>query len=135
MNFIFIGIGGALGALFRYLVGISMGSLFPTNFPIGTLVANLIGCFIIGIAFQIFYHEIIHIKLNPFIITGFLGAFTTFSSYAYTTLVLFENGNSGFAILNFLLNNIFGILFAFLGSKITNFIVTKHFKNRYKEEK
>jgi len=132
LHYIFIAFGGAIGATSRYLIDLYISQHFPINFPLGTLLANLVGCFIIGIAFKIFHHDILHSKYNPFIITGFLGALTTFSSYAYTTLVLIEKSSYLLAGINLLANNIFGILFAFLGAKFTNYIVKKHFFHKFK---
>lgn len=124
---IFIGVGGGIEAVLRYFIDSTITQNYIMHFPLGTLTVNLVGCFFIGVAFKIFYHEIIHIKFNPFIITGFLGALTTFSSYAYTTLILIEKKFYLMAGLNILVNNIFGILFAYLGLEITNFIIRKHF--------
>jgi CrcB protein len=132
LHYIFIALGGALGATSRYLIDLYISSHISISFPIGTLLANLIGCFIIGISFRIFHHDIIHNKFNPFIITGFLGALTTFSSYAYATLVLFEDGRYLAAGGNLLLNNIFGILFAYLGARLTNYLVKEYFPHRFK---
>lgn len=132
LRLIFIGTGGAMGALSRYIIDFIITRYYPMHFPLGTLTVNLIGCFIIGVAFKIFYHEIIHTRFNPFIITGFLGALTTFSSYAYTTLILLEKGKYFLAGSNLLANNVLGILFAFLGAKITDFIVKKHFNHKFK---
>lgn len=124
---IFIGVGGEVGAVLRYFIDSAITQNYIMHFPLGTLTVNLVGCFFIGVAFKIFYHEIIHIKFNPFIITGFLGALTTFSSYAYTTLILIEKKFYLMAGLNILVNNIFGILFAYLGLEITNFMIRKYF--------
>jgi CrcB protein len=132
LHYIFIGLGGAIGASSRYLIDFYMSLYFSIDLPIGTLIANLVGCFIIGIAFRIFHHDIIHTKFNPFIITGFLGALTTFSSYAYATLILIEKGHYLLAGTNLLLNNIFGILFAYLGARVTNYMVKKHLFHKFK---
>jgi CrcB protein len=132
LHYIFIGLGGAIGASSRYLIDFYMSLYFSIDLPIGTLIANLVGCFIIGIAFRIFHHDIIHTKFNPFIITGFLGALTTFSSYAYATLILIEKGRYLLAGTNLLLNNIFGILFAYLGARVTNYMVKKHLFHKFK---
>lgn len=133
LKFIFIGIGGAIGASLRYFVDYTITQNHLMSFPLGTLMVNLIGCFFIGIAFKIFYHEVIHIRFNPFIITGFLGALTTFSTYAYTTLILLEKKSYLLAGFNLLVNNIFGILFAYLGLELTDFIIKKYFNHNYKE--
>lgn len=133
LKFIFIGVGGAIGASLRYFVDSMITQNYLMHFPLGTLAVNLIGCFFIGIAFKIFHHEIIHIRFNPFIITGFLGALTTFSSYAYTTLILIEKKFYLMAGLNLLVNNVFGILFAYLGLEGTDFIIKKYFSHKYKK--
>ncbi|MCK5780883.1 MAG: fluoride efflux transporter CrcB [Psychrilyobacter sp.] len=135
LHLIFIGIGGALGAVSRYLIDFFITNNYPGELPLGTLAVNLVGCLIIGIVFVIFYHDIIHTRFNPFIITGFLGALTTFSSYAYATLLLIEKGNFLLAGINLLANNLFGVLFAFLGAKFTTYIIKKHFLHLYKEGK
>jgi CrcB protein len=131
LHLIFIGIGGALGASSRYLIDLYISTNFTIDFPIGTLVANLIGCFIIGVSYKIFHHDIIHTKFNPFIITGFLGALTTFSSYAYKTLYFIENNRELLGITNFFANNFLGILFVYLGAKITDIVIWKYFNHRY----
>ena len=131
LKFIFIGVGGGIGASLRYLVDSIIVQNYLIHFPLGTLIVNLIGCFLIGVAFKIFYYRIVHTKFIPFFITGFLGALTTFSSYAYTTLILIEKKFYLMAGLNLLANNVFGILFAYLGMKGTDFIVKKYLNDRY----
>jgi CrcB protein len=132
MKHIFIiGVGGALGALTRYLIDTLVTLVLPMEFPLGTLTVNILGCFIIGILFKIFHHNILHIRLDPFLVTGFLGAFTTFSSYAYKTLYFIENNRELLGITNFFANNFLGILFVYLGAKITDIVIWKYFNHRY----
>jgi len=128
LKLLFVGIGGALGAVLRYeLDNLIMGGDHHT-FPWGTLAVNLVGCFIIGISYKVFYYELLHAHLKNLIITGFLGALTTFSSYSYATLMLFEQGRMNLGLANLLFNNVFGIFFAFLGSRLTGDIINKYFK-------
>jgi len=88
MSYIILAIGGALGAILRYLVSIYFSKLFGNYFPIGTLIVNIIGSFILG-----FFMGLILEKLPPtslrkiFIAIGFSGSFTTMSSLSYETLV------------------------------------------------
>ena len=134
LHFIFIALGGALGALSRYIIDYSVTNYFHSDFPFGTLTVNLIGCFIIGMMYRLIFHEVIHIKFSPYIITGFLGALTTFSSYAYSTLMLFEKGDYILGWLNLLANNVLGILFVFLGVELTNKTMKKYFSRKIKKD-
>ena len=85
--------GGAIGALLRYGVGLTL------TFPFGTLVVNALGCLAMGIAL-VFFVEIDKgwAKHAPFMMTGVLGGFTTYSAFALDTLKLFEAGQSGAAL-------------------------------------
>ncbi|EFK05508.1 CrcB protein [delta proteobacterium NaphS2] len=107
--------GGGLGALCRYGLGVAGGRVMGVGFPWGTLAANMIGCLLIGIAFgladrvQWFTPEI-----RLFFMTGFLGALTTFSTYALESVNYLRNG-SHVALTNFLVNNIGGGLLVVAG--------------------
>jgi fluoride exporter len=107
--------GGGLGALCRYGLGVAGGRVMGAGFPWGTLAANMIGCLLIGIAFglagrvQWFTPEI-----RLFFMTGFLGALTTFSTYALESVNYLRNG-SHVALTNFLVNNIGGGLLVLAG--------------------
>ncbi|MCF8126990.1 MAG: fluoride efflux transporter CrcB [Deltaproteobacteria bacterium] len=107
--------GGGLGALCRYGLGVAGGRVMGAGFPWGTLAANMLGCLLIGIAFgltgraQWFTPEI-----RLFFMTGFLGALTTFSTYALESVNYLRNG-SHVALTNFLVNNIGGGLLVLAG--------------------
>ncbi len=85
-------IGASLGAVLRWSLGISLNTLFPA-IPPGTLIANLAGGYLIGVAIGLFAH---HPELAPewrlFIITGFLGGLTTFSTFSAEILTLLQQG-------------------------------------------
>lgn len=87
-----ISLGAALGALFRWQLGIRLNSLFP-SIPPGTLVANLIGGYIIGLAIAAFAQSP---SLSPewrlFVITGFCGGLTTFSTFSAEAVTLLQQG-------------------------------------------
>ncbi len=110
MEFLIVAIGGALGALSRYLTVTTVAKVFGTAFPYGTLVVNTLGSFIL-VFFVILTIE--KLTIDPiwrlFFAVGFLGSFTTFSSFSYETIALFQDGEYFKGITNILLNNVFSL--------------------------
>lgn len=86
-----VALGGALGAVARFLVGLAVA------FPIGTLVVNVIGSLLIGMIWAHFTARGLHGWL-PLVMTGFLGGFTTFSAFSLDTMRLIESGRIGSAM-------------------------------------
>jgi CrcB protein len=92
-------LGGALGALARYsLVGWTH-SLVRSGFPWGTLVVNITGCFLLGFTLRWFEASVVSPELRALLTIGFLGAFTTFSTYSYESVALIRDGAWGRAIM------------------------------------
>lgn len=122
MNLIYVFLGGGLGALSRYGLSSGIQSLSENTrlhrFPIGILLCNLLGCFIIGLLFGwIASRSNQHPAwLHPFAVTGFLGAFTTFSTFALDTQKLFET-SPALAITNVIASVIGSLLAVWLGFK------------------
>ena len=108
--------GGGLGAVSRYAIGLLTARLGGTGFPWGTLTANLAGCFLIGVVFALAERvRLLSPDVRLFLITGYLGALTTFSSFALETV---NAGRAGLMLqpfANILVNNIGGITLTFLG--------------------
>ena len=98
-----VGIGGFFGAISRYLLATWVQKLSSSFFPIGTLSVNVIGSFLIGFLYLYFSHTI-NPTLKAMLITGFLGALTTFSTFSLETLLLLQEGLYLKAGLNILLN-------------------------------
>ncbi|MDP5273311.1 fluoride efflux transporter CrcB [Chengkuizengella axinellae] len=107
-----VGIGGFLGAVSRYYVSSVMTSRFSTEFPYGTLTVNLIGSFLLGLLFGI--HSGFD-ELMLFFATGFLGAFTTFSTFKVESVKLFVEQKWKPLILYIGLSYVLGILLAYIG--------------------
>jgi len=124
MNLIYIVIGGGIGALLRYFTSQFVNNLYNKNFSLGTIFVNCIGALLIGFLINIFDLYGINTKYKLLIITGFLGGYTTFSTYSIETVNYFINGNIKYGILNILLNNILCILFALLGLWLSKIILT-----------
>ena len=122
VNYFCIIFGGGIGALLRYLSSNFINSSFSIKFPIGTLFVNCIGSLIIGFLINFFDIFNINIKIRLFLITGFLGGYTTFSTYSLETIQYFINGNIKQALLNILLNNILCMTFVFIGIWINKII-------------
>ncbi|MDM8515043.1 fluoride efflux transporter CrcB [Desulfobacterales bacterium HSG16] len=108
--------GGSLGAVSRYAISLSAARLFETRLPIGTFFANMIGCFLIGMAFAMAEKtNFLSPGARLLFMTGFLGALTTFSTYALETLNSLRTGSIGIALINFLVNNLVGISLVLAG--------------------
>ncbi len=115
MRFLFIAAGGAIGAVMRYLVSGWAYTILGEGFPWGTLVVNLLGAFLIGFLWQLFEYFPISSEMRSLIFIGGLGAFTTFSTFAFETLNLFRAGDARLGIINILVLDVLGILLGLLG--------------------
>jgi CrcB protein len=95
-------LAGALGTGARYLIGLWAGARFGTSFPYGTFIVNLTGCFLIAAIIQIALNMAsFPPTLRLALTTGFMGGLTTYSSFAYETTRLAQDGAIGAAFLNF----------------------------------
>ena len=117
-----IGCGGFLGAISRYMVSGWAYTIFGTGMPYGTLIVNLVGSFLLGIVAQlILAGNILTATASSFLGIGFLGAFTTFSTFSVQTLELLESGSPLKALLNILLNLLLCLIGAWGGLSIGRF--------------
>jgi fluoride exporter len=120
MNVMLVMLGGAIGSLARFLLSGFAHKYVSNGFPIGTLIVNLLGSFIIGLLWGVFENQSAN-QVRAFLFVGVLGGFTTFSAYSAETLNLFRDGNIRVAVLNILLNNVLGILLALGGLAVAKF--------------
>jgi fluoride exporter len=117
---IFVALGGALGSVFRYLLGTSIQTASKSiDFPYGTLTVNLIGCFVIGFLSQLAETRgVFTPESRALVFIGILGGFTTFSSFGNETMNLFRDGETLNALANVGANVIFGLILVWLGRAI-----------------
>ena len=120
-NFLFVGIGAALGAWLRWILTYFFSTLDP-SLPHGTLAVNLIGGLLIGLSFAAMQSSTLEVSEEVRLIlnVGFLGALTTFSTYSLEILHLFLRGEVIMGIIFALLNVLGALLFCFLGWYLFN---------------
>jgi fluoride exporter len=119
---IFVGIGGTLGAISRFLLGRWISDRTKTHFPWGTWFINLSGSLLLGFLAYLNVHGLIPQWLWLFIGVGYLGAYTTFSTFGYETIQLLEKKNYKAASLYVISSVFLGVIFAGIGSMLGKFI-------------
>ena len=114
-GFAAVGIGAVLGAWLRWWLGLWLNAATP-SLPAGTLIANLVGGYLIGVAFQYFSTKNgLPPELRLFVVTGFLGALTTFSTFSAEAVGLLTRGEYGWALAHTLGHLIGSLLATFAG--------------------
>jgi CrcB protein len=110
-----VAVAGALGALARWGIGAWFGHRYP-SFPWGTMVINVSGSFILGVLFAVLVERNIGTPmLRVALMTGLMGAYTTFSTFSLETFRLFEDGSTGPALANIGFSVVLGLLAVWLG--------------------
>lgn len=107
----------------RYLLSGAAQRVFDSSFPFGTLTVNLLGCIIIGFLWAMFVFYPVSPSVRIFVLVGFVGAFTTFSTFALETLNLLMDGEVRYALFNIVFSNVFGLVFVFAGFTLANLII------------
>jgi len=125
LQLVAIAVGGAIGAVLRFLISGWAYGYLGSGFPWGTLAVNLIGCFVIGFLSKLFESMTVSPNVRMMILVGGLGAFTTFSTYALENVNLLRDGQTGVALINVLVSTAVGILCVFLGIALANLVLTK----------
>ena len=103
--YIFVALGGACGASLRFYIYQLVLNWLGKGFPFATLMVNIIGSFVMGLLYQLIENGILDINIHRTLIgVGFLGAFTTFSTFSLDSLLLIQQGDLTKAAINILLN-------------------------------
>lgn len=111
-----IGAAGLIGTLLRYWLSNVVARRYGEAFPLGTMLVNIIGCFLAGLLFYLMQERFaINQTLRAVVMIGFLGGFTTFSSYGLQTFTLLRDGEFAFAALNLIISNAVGLLMVWAG--------------------
>jgi len=113
MEFIAAILGGAIGSGMRFSLASGVQAIWPKlYFPIGILVCNILGSFVIGVLAALFIHRFaISIPWRSFLIVGILGGFTTFSSFSLDTITLWQQGAHWLSLVNIVVS-LLGCIFA-----------------------
>ena len=123
-SYLLIALFGAFGTVARFSVVQITPKIFQSTFPIGTLVVNLLGCFLIGLVSGILDTKFISIDENfkNYITIGFLGGFTTFSSFSQDFFNLINSANYLLAFIYIFISVFFSLLTFYLGDKFIHII-------------
>ncbi len=121
----FIFLGGGIGSVLRYLITIlgerAMYYLFDKPYPFGTFLVNILGSFMIGLLYGYFQENIsVSGTLKLFLLVGFLGGFTTFSSFSLDTFKLVQAGETTLAIIYIVTSVVLALGFTYFGIKLTS---------------
>ena len=105
--YVAIGVAASVGAVLRYVVGVACGRLFGTGFPIGTFVINITACILIGWFLTIIQSRTVSDTVRIAVAVGFIGTYSTFSTFAYESSALLEEG-AGIKAIVYMLGSLIG---------------------------
>lgn len=116
MKILLIGLAGLVGTLLRYWIAGVVARRYGEAFPAGTLLVNLLGCFLAGLLFYLLQERFaVNQTLHTIMMVGLLGGFTTFSAYGLQTFTMLRDGAFAPAALYLLLSNAVGLMMVWVG--------------------
>lgn len=123
LKYIAVGVGGFLGATARYALGAYIGSRYGVRFPLGTFVINVSGSFLIGLILTLLARTTASAYWRYLIPIGFIGAYTTFSTFEYETLRAIQDGQVMTGVLNVGLSLVIGFIAVWAGASLGRVLV------------
>ena len=115
-----VALGGAIGSTLRYLTSVFVSKYWQHHFPLATLITNVLGCFLIGLIIGFLYKtNLQNTDLKWLLVTGFCGGYTTFSTFSFENITLFQNNNSLIAFGYIGLSLLMGLFAVWLGLYLT----------------
>jgi fluoride exporter len=123
LKYFAIGVGGFTGAIARYVLGSYIGSRYGVRFPYGTFVINMTGSFLIGFILALLSRTTVSPYWRYLIPIGFIGAYTTFSTFEYETLRAVQDGQVTTGLLNVALSVVVGFLAVWAGAAMGKLVV------------
>ena len=121
---IYVGIGGCIGASIRYVITKQSANLFNSSIPLGTLIVNVVGGFLIGMIMELSAStDFISPNLKLFLTTGIMGGLTTFSTFSYETISLINDGRYLLGFSNIFLNLLLSLGGVILATSLCKIII------------
>ena len=119
-RYLMVMLGAALGGLARYVAGSVVFGRYSSRFPLGTVIVNITGCFLIGILMSRFMDRgDPNPTLRLFLVTGILGGYTTFSSFAWESFEAIDKDRAWVGLLNIVISVIGGYIAVWLGATLS----------------
>lgn len=112
---VLVATGGALGSTLRYLTSVLVERFFQTSLPLATFIANVLGCFLIGLFIGFLDQNLLKESMKWFLITGFCGGFTTFSAFGFENYNLITSSHPVTALLYISISVLAGIFAIYFG--------------------
>jgi len=123
LKYLVVGVGGFFGTIARYVVSTYIASRYGVRFPYGTFVINMSGCFLIGLIVTLLARTTASQYWRYLIPIGFIGAYTTFSTFEYETLRAVQDGQLATGLLNVALSVVVGFVAVWAGAAVGRILV------------
>jgi CrcB protein len=123
LKYLAVGLGGFLGAIARYVIGVYFGTRYGVRFPYGTFVINMSGCFLIGLLMPLLVRTTASPYWRYLLPIGFIGAYTTFSTFEYETFRALQDGQIAVGLFNVAISVVVGFVMVWLGAVIARVFV------------
>ena len=118
MKYLLVMVGGGVGSLMRYVAGVAISTRFATMLPVGTMVINITGSFLIGLLMTLLSERLPHPNWRLLLVVGFLGGYTTFSSFEWETFSAVRGGGFWIGVANVVGSVTLGYAAVWLGAML-----------------